>query len=140
MNSLILFYSPGACSLAPHILLEETGEEYILDKRFVQKEETHTPEYLKINPKGRVPALQIGAELITELPAVPWYLTRNTHALRPKGAREETRALNGLTIYPAPCIRRVMDCCGAAIALPTIRRFTRKCKKRQQRISARATH
>lgn len=93
MDLLVLFYSPGACSIAPHILLEETGEPYTMDLRSVKDGKTHTSEYLTINPKGRVPALQVGAELLTELPAISWYLTRNTMPLRPDGAVQEARAL-----------------------------------------------
>jgi glutathione S-transferase len=93
MNSLVLFYSPGACSIAPHILLEETGEAYTLDMRLVKNGDTQTSDYLKINPKGRVPALRIGEELLTELPAISWYLTRATPLLRPEGALEEARTI-----------------------------------------------
>ena len=52
-----LYYSPGACSLAPHIALEEVGIAYEPVKVALAKGEQRTPEYLAINPKGRVPVL-----------------------------------------------------------------------------------
>lgn len=95
MSELVLYYSPGSCSSAPHVLLEETGEPYSLDLRSTRKGETWTEEYLRINPKGRVPALRIPGEerVLTELPAVCWYITRNTPELRPHGNLEQARAL-----------------------------------------------
>lgn len=93
MNPLVLFYAPGSCALANHILLEETGEPYLLDKRDVFSGQTRTAEYLRINPKGRVPALRIEDQVLTELPAISWYITRNAPALRPQGELEEARSL-----------------------------------------------
>ena len=77
-----LFYSPGACSLAPHIALEEVGAQYQLDLRTTKNAEgTSAPDYLAINPKGRVPALMGvsgssgGAEgLLTEASAILFYI------------------------------------------------------------------
>ncbi|HEX7011957.1 MAG TPA: hypothetical protein VF161_04395 [Steroidobacteraceae bacterium] len=95
MSELVLYYSPGSCSSAPHVLLEETGEPYRLDLRSTRKGETWSEEYLRINPKGRVPALRIPGEtrVLTELPAVCWYITRQTPELRPQGDIEQARAL-----------------------------------------------
>ena len=55
---LTLFYCPSSCSMAPHLVLEESGETYT--PRFVDCEhgEQRTPAYLKINPQGRVPVLR----------------------------------------------------------------------------------
>lgn len=75
-----LFYSPGSCSLAVHIALEEVGAPFSLDCVPVATGATQTPEYLAINPKGRVPALAIEGEarVLTELPAILGYLA-HTH-------------------------------------------------------------
>ena len=54
---LTLFYAAGACSLGAHIVLEESGEKYDARKMDLSKGEQRTPEYLKIHPLGRVPAL-----------------------------------------------------------------------------------
>lgn len=78
-----LFYSPGSCSLAPHILLEEIGHPYQLEKVLVAEGQTQTPQYLAINPKGRIPALEIREDLIlTELPAISFYLARSDDSAR----------------------------------------------------------
>lgn len=67
-----LYYSPGACSLAPHILLEEAGISYDLIEVNVQQGKTQEQSFLKLNPKGRVPVLAAGDEVITEVPAICW--------------------------------------------------------------------
>lgn len=63
-----LYYSPGACSLADHITLEWTGKPY--EAARVSREERKTPEYLKINPAGAVPALQVGDWVLTQNAAI----------------------------------------------------------------------
>jgi glutathione S-transferase len=95
MSELILYHSPGSCSSAPHVLLKETGEPYRVDVRSTRTGETSSEAYLRINPKGRVPALYIPGQdrVLTELPAVCWYITRNTPELRPQGDIAEARAL-----------------------------------------------
>ena len=69
-----LYYSPGACSLAPHITLEEIGKPYSIELVSSMDGSTKTERYLKINPKGRVPALDIGNTVITEVSAILTYL------------------------------------------------------------------
>ncbi|MEJ1158253.1 glutathione S-transferase family protein [Prosthecomicrobium sp. N25] len=77
-----LYYSPAACSLAPHIVLEEIGKPYGLE--WVQAGvKTVTPEWKAMNPKGRVPALSGvpgriggGTDLLTEANAIMIYLGR----------------------------------------------------------------
>jgi glutathione S-transferase len=56
---LTLYYAPGACSMAAHIILEESGEKYEPKKMDLTKGEQKTPEYMKIHPMGRVPALKL---------------------------------------------------------------------------------
>ena len=70
-----LYYSPGACSLAPHILLEELGASYQLELVSIAEGKTDTPEFLSINPKGRVPVLEVNGSLLTEAPAILVYLS-----------------------------------------------------------------
>jgi glutathione S-transferase len=70
-----LFYSPGACSLSPHIVARELGLDLEL-ARVDTKTKTVAVEgdYWKVNPKGYVPALQINGEVLTEGPAIVQYL------------------------------------------------------------------
>src|ERR1700685_2127666 len=56
---LMLYYAPGACSMASHIVLEESGEKYEPKKVDLAGGEQRTDAYLKINPQGRVPVLRL---------------------------------------------------------------------------------
>lgn len=72
MNTL--YYAPGTCALAAHIVLEWIGEPYA-----IIKVDFHSPEYRKINPAGAVPALDYGADSpLTQCAAILKYLAR-TH-------------------------------------------------------------
>jgi glutathione S-transferase len=73
---LTLYYSPGACSLAPHIALEETGAAYALQLVSIAKDEQHAPEYLNVNPRGKIPALRTDEGLLTETVAILTYIAR----------------------------------------------------------------
>ena len=67
-----LYYAPGACSLSPHIALLEAGLPYELVKVDLRaKKLENGDDYLKINPKGQVPALALDSgELVTEGPVI----------------------------------------------------------------------
>jgi glutathione S-transferase len=66
-----LYYSSGSCSLASHIVLEESGARFDTKRINLREGEQRTPEYLKINPKGKVPALQLDdGTVLTENPAI----------------------------------------------------------------------
>lgn len=71
-----LYYSPGACSLSPHIVLREAGLDITIEKVNLRTKETESgANYAAINPKGYVPALQLDdGELLTEGPAIVQYV------------------------------------------------------------------
>lgn len=72
---LTLCYCPGACSMASHIVLEESGEKYTGRRIDLGKGEQRSAEYLKINPHARVPALGLdNGEFISENAAILPYL------------------------------------------------------------------
>jgi glutathione S-transferase len=71
---LKLFYSPGACSLVPHVALEEAGVEFEPIRVTIAQGEHLKPEYLAINPHARVPALGTECGVITENIAVLQYI------------------------------------------------------------------
>jgi glutathione S-transferase len=70
----ILYFSPGACSLAPHIILEEIGLPFQLSHSSTSDGSTRTPEYLQMNSKGKVPVLVTGSSILTEAPAILLHL------------------------------------------------------------------
>jgi glutathione S-transferase len=73
-SPLILYYFPRACSLAVHIVLEETGLPYETVLVDLNTRAQKEPEYLSVNPGGRVPALLIGDQLLTETQAILTFL------------------------------------------------------------------
>ena len=78
MNAYRLYLSPGACSLAAHIALEETGAPFDVEIVSVRERQNLDARYLAINPKARVPVLAIPGEprVLTETPAILTYLAR----------------------------------------------------------------
>lgn len=92
----VLYYSPGACSLAPHICLEEIGAPYETVRVSLADGEQTKPEYLAINPRGQAPALAVNGRVLTENLAILAYLAeRHPGAnLLPEDAWERAQALS----------------------------------------------
>ena len=65
-----LYYAANTCALATHIALEEAGAEYATHRLSFAANEQRGPDYLAINPKARVPALQTDRGVLTETPAM----------------------------------------------------------------------
>lgn len=92
-----LYYTPGACSLADHIVLEWIGAPYEAVK--VSREERATPEFKKLNPAGAVPVLEHDGWVLTQNAAILGYLMDTHPAAKlggdgtPKGRAEVTRWL-----------------------------------------------
>ncbi len=70
-----LYFCPGTCSMAAHILLEECGAEYETIAVALGKGEQRGEEYRKINPHGKVPALMVDDKIITQNVAILTYIT-----------------------------------------------------------------
>lgn len=106
--TVALYHSPGACSLAPHLVLNEIGVDYEPRRvNFAEKQQT-SAEYLAINPKGRVPVLLIDGFVLTEVPAILTYLGQRypQAKLLPAGGEPLARCLEWLaycssTVHPA---------------------------------------
>jgi glutathione S-transferase len=91
---LTLFYAPGACSMAAHIALEESGEKYEPKRMDLSKGEQKTPEYMKVHPLGRVPALRLDdGSPLTENTAILPYLGKR-FGLWPSDPVKEAKALS----------------------------------------------
>ncbi|HEU0098905.1 MAG TPA: glutathione S-transferase N-terminal domain-containing protein [Allosphingosinicella sp.] len=65
-----LFYSPGACSLVAHVALEEAGAAFEAVRTAIADKAHKRPEYLAINPRGLIPALEAEGEAVTETIAI----------------------------------------------------------------------
>lgn len=97
-TSLRLFYSNGACSLAPHIVLEETGIPFEPVRVDMASGQQRSPEFLRINPKGRVPALAVDDWVLTENPAILQFIARShpDSGLWPETLPEQARVAEWL--------------------------------------------
>ncbi len=103
---LTLYYGPGACSMAAHIVLEESGEKYEPRRMDLSKGEQRTEAYMKIHPLGRVPALGLddGSSLSENTAILPFLGKR--YKLWPTDPVAEARALSLIgffasTVHPA---------------------------------------
>ena len=91
-----LYYSPGACSLSPHIVLAEAGLPYTLERVDLKTKKTETgADFFAINPAGYVPTLVLNnGEVLTEGPAIVQYLADQAPASKlapPAGSFERVR-------------------------------------------------
>ena len=104
---LTLFYSPGACSTASHIAIEETGAPYEARAVALAKGEQRSPDYLQVNPRGKVPALRVEDGVLTENVAILVYLAKRfpeadllPHALFAEARCISTLAWLSNTVHP----------------------------------------
>ena len=74
---LKLYYAPNTCALASHITLEEAGADYEAVRIDFAAAEQRKPEYLAINPKGRVPSLVTDRGTLTETPAILVFIAQS---------------------------------------------------------------
>jgi glutathione S-transferase len=91
-----LFYSPGACSLAVHIALHESGKSFEAVRVNLKDGEQFSPEFLKVNPKSKVPVLaRDDGSVLTECPALLFWVARTSPEakLLPDDADGQARAL-----------------------------------------------
>jgi glutathione S-transferase len=100
-GSMKLYYAPGACSQAPHIILNETGLPYDRVRVDLETKRTETgADYLAIAPKGAVPALELDdSQLLTENAVVLQYIADQApgwHLIPPYGTMERYRVLEWL--------------------------------------------
>lgn len=90
---LTLHYSKGSSAIAAHILLEETGTPYTIVECPIAEGAHQSEAYLSLNPKGRIPALETPEGIVTENPAILWYIgeTATGHNLLPSSTFERAR-------------------------------------------------
>lgn len=101
-----LYYSPGACSMAVHVLLNELGQPVTLENTTISVGKNRSPEFLKLNPRGQIPVLVDGDNIIRECGAIMIYLCeKHGSPLLPTQGFERTAALEWLmfcnaTLHP----------------------------------------
>jgi glutathione S-transferase len=93
-----LYYTPGACSISPHIALRESGLEFTLDKVDLRAKKTHDGgDFLAVNPSGYVPALRLPrGEIMTEGAVIVQYIADQAPAAKlapPLGTMERYRLM-----------------------------------------------
>jgi glutathione S-transferase len=105
---LTLYFAPGTSSFAVHIALYEVGATFESRPLSFDKKEQRSPEYLKINPEGKVPTLVIDGRPLTEVAGILFYLARAYPAARllPESAEEQAHAVSWMsfiasTLHPA---------------------------------------
>jgi glutathione S-transferase len=105
--SLQLFFAPGACSFVPHAMLELSGVAFEPTMVKLHKGEQRSAEYLSMNPRGQVPVLVDGGEVITQIVAILLHLDAKLPqvGVLPASGLERTRALSTLawmnnTVHP----------------------------------------
>lgn len=105
--SLKLFYAPGACSFVPHAALELAGATFEPVMVKLHKGEQRAPEYLALNPRGQVPVLVDGSDVVTQIPAIVLHIDSlfPQAGLLPASGMARTRALQTLmwmnnTVHP----------------------------------------
>lgn len=105
--SLKLYFAPGACSFVPHAMLEMAEVAFEPSMVKLHKGEQRAPEYLALNPRGQVPVLVDGDEVITQIVAILLYLDEKLPmaGILPPAGLERARALQVLawmnnTVHP----------------------------------------
>jgi glutathione S-transferase len=100
-----LYYSPGACSMAIHVVLNECNQPATFEK--INLQEPRSPEFLKINPRGQVPVLVDGDQVLREGASIIIHLCdKHQSPLLPKSGKERDTAIEWLmfcnaTLHPA---------------------------------------
>lgn len=77
-----LYYAPHTCALATHLALEHAGAPYDLVRVDFATQQQRSADYLKVNPKGRVPALATPRGILTETPALLLYVAQSWPAAK----------------------------------------------------------
>jgi glutathione S-transferase len=101
---IVLYLAPGSSSMAPHIGLNEIGAPFELKPVSFARRETREPWFLAVNPEGKVPVLQAGGRVLTEVAAILYYLARRfpEAELMPWGdALAEAQAISWMSFIAA---------------------------------------
>jgi glutathione S-transferase len=106
---LTLYFAPGSSSFAPHIALHEVGAPFEARPMSFAKNDMRAPDYLALNPEGKVPTLLVDGRPLTEVAAILYYLARrfpDAELLPRENIEAEAQALSWMsfiasTLHPA---------------------------------------
>jgi len=105
---LTLYFCPGTSSMAPHIALHEVGAPFETKAISLRNKTNRTPEYLALNPEGKVPTLMVDGSPLTEVAAILFYLARRFPEanLLPQDIEAEAQVVSWMsfiaaTVHPA---------------------------------------
>jgi len=104
-----LYFAPGSSSFAPHIALHEVGVPFEARPMSFAKNDMRAPDYLALNPEGKVPTLLVDGRPLTEVAAILYYLARrfpDAELLPRENIEAEAQALSWMsfiasTLHPA---------------------------------------
>lgn len=93
---LTLYYAPQTCALVPYVTLTEAGAEFEVCNLNTRNGDNHKPEFLKVNPKHKVPVLVIDGEPLTENIAIQIWINRTfpQAKLLPADPKDEIKAIS----------------------------------------------
>lgn len=96
---IVLYYAPIACSLAPYVTLTEAGADFEVSKINLKKGQQKSPEYMKVNPKHKVPLLVVDGMPLSENVAIQLWIARNypDAQLLPSDPWQELQAISLLS-------------------------------------------
>jgi glutathione S-transferase len=128
---IALYYAPITCALAPYITLTEARATFEVRPLNLRKSEQHSPEYLKLNPKHKVPVLIVDGQVLTESAAIQTWIARTfpQAKLMPSDPWEELKALSLMSWCSSgihPFLARINSpakVCDAPNAVASVRRL-----------------
>ena len=104
---LELYYAPKTCALVPYVTLSEAGADFVVRNVNSRSGQLKTPEFLRLNPKHKVPVLLIDGEPLTENVAIQIWIARQFPQARllPQDPKKEIKAISLMawfssTIHP----------------------------------------
>jgi glutathione S-transferase len=106
---LVLYFAPGSSSMAAHIALHEVGAPFESRPMSFKKNDMQSPDFLKLNPDGKVPTLLIDGRVLTEVAGILFYLAKRfpeAGLLPPDDIEAEAQAVSWMsfiasTLHPA---------------------------------------
>jgi len=104
---LTLYFAPGSSSMAVHIALCELGVSFERKPMSFRNNDLRSPEYLALNPEGKVPTLVIDGRPLTEVGAILYFLAKRfpkAELLPPDDIEADARALSWMSFAASTCI------------------------------------